>query len=283
MIIIDPRAGSRELPAAMTPYGIPIASGIAAGDFEFIGQTPLGPTPIGGEHKKHGTKDTFDSLMSGRLTGTQLPRMVDAYPWVRYVVFEGMTRRSYRDGILELRQEWGKHEWEQAFSRKGAGITYDEYRNRIESIEEFWSWPHVTGRTIVVETPDRETTAAWLAGRYHYWQKPYDSHHSARQWDRSRDIGAIYTAADILLGTSSNLPLVQRCAREIDGIGQSKSNFVARSFKSLYRMAVADPAEWAAVECMNTIRSGDRKGQLKPVHFSRDTIAKIIEQIRGEK
>lgn len=288
-LLVDPRRGStrhsdRGFVGAieaglMTPFGISAdLSHQLAGDFEFIGWTPLGPTPIGGEHKSCDTGDAFTSMFDGRLTGTQIPRMVQAYPWVRYVVIEGLTRRSHKDGVLELRV---RGDWQQAFTRRGAGISYDEWRGRIESIEEFWSEPHVAGHTRVIETPDQQTTAAWIAWAMgKYWAKPYEQHGSARQWDRSREVGGRIEVEDVLLGTTSELPLTELWAERLDGIGRSKATFIGRHFGSAYDLAHATADEWQAVEFKEKVAKGPRAGQLQTKRLSAERAKAIVEQIR---
>lgn len=281
-IYIDLSAGSRNLPPYMTPFGIPVV-GVPPGrmrtDIEWLGQTGLGPTPIGAEHKSAVTGDIFTAMSDGRLTGTQLPKAIRAYPWIRYLIIEGPTRRSHKDGLLEVSKQRGK--WESAAARKGQRFTWEEYRNRIESIGEFFSYPHCSGRTVVVETIDVYETAAWIARAYHYWQKPYEQHQSARQWDRSGLADSYVSQADVLLSTTSRIPLATRWAREIDGIGQSKAAFVGQHFKSGRALANASAAEWELVECRDKIHSGPKAGQLRAKHFGKEMIAKFVKQIEG--
>lgn len=283
MIYIDGAAGSKKLPdhfrraGTSTPFMLMPSNSLQT-DFEFLGHTAFGPTPIGGEYKISATGDTFDSMRSGRLTGTQLPKLVRAYPYIRYIVIEGCVRGA-KDGVLELRK-YG--EWQPAAGKDGRGWTLDEYRNRIESIEDAWSWPHVEGRTRVVETYDEFDTARFIDGRYRYWSKPYEEHGSARQQDRVGELSGWRRPADVLLNTTSELPLVYQWAERINGIGSTKATFVAEHFKSGYRLAHSTEEEWALIEYKEQVRSGPGKGQLRIKRFGKEMIRKFVEQIRKE-
>lgn len=270
MLNVDMRAGSKNLPPYLREHGLSINEGIGfASDVEFIGSTGLGDgTPIGIEHKLVVTNDVFDSLSTGRLTGTQLPTMVEMYPWVRYIIIEGPLRRS-KDGILE-KLGYG-HRWEQAYSRKGNGWTYDEFQNRIESIQDAFSAPNCQGRTVVKFTYDAYETAAYIAGRYHYWQKPYHTHSSAGQWDRSKHLASDPTDSPLMPKTR-DIPLVRLWAADIDGIGPMKSIWVAKHFGSPLALANGSIEQWREVEYR------DKRG-IKRYHFSDATIRQIRSQI----
>lgn len=270
---LDKRDGSRALAPYLLAHGIQLAEGIWPADIEFLGTTALGEcTPIGIEHKSAVTGDAFTSMSDGRLTGEQLPRMVEHYPAVRYVIIEGNTRRA-ADGTLELSRKPGSA-WEPAYSRSGAGWTYREFKNRIESIEEFWSYPHCSGRTRVVETYDAYESAAFIVDRYHYWQRPYEQHSSARQWDHSQDIQQSLNP----LARNRRVPLVQLWAADIDGIGPKLSSFVARHFETPISLALAGEGEWKSVE----YKVG-KVSDLKTRHFGIEQIRKFIAQIRNKQ
>lgn len=278
LLLVDKREGSRNLPPYLRALGAVVEETICSADVAMLGNTRLGPvTPIGFEHKSAITGDAFTSMSNGRLTGTQLPLMVDHYPAIRYVVIEGWTRRS-KEGVLEIwkyDQQERKFKWQTVYSRNGDGWTYDEYRNRIESIEEFWSEPYVPGRTRVVETYDEYESAAFIVGRWHYWNKDYDQHQSARQWDASKKIRE--EVNNPLVTRRRDIPLAQLWAADLDGVGPKMSAFVARHFKSARALANATAEEWAEVE----VKVG-KIGQLKGRHFSGKTIDGFIQQIAQE-
>lgn len=272
LLHLDKRRGSLELRPYLEAAGASVLLGVFPADIQFLGNSALGDcTPFGIEHKSLVTGDAFTSMSDGRLTGEQLPRMAEHYPAVRYVIFEGNTRRA-KDGTLELSRSPGAR-WEPAYSRNGAGWTYREYRNRIESIEEFWSAPHCPGRTRVIETYDAYESAAFIVDRYHYWQRPYEQHSSARQWDHSQDIQQSLNP----LARNRKIPLAQLWAADIDGIGEKKSAAVARHFGSGYALATASDTEWRAVE----YKVG-KVGAQKTQHFGPEMIGRFIKQIRNE-
>lgn len=272
------RRGARELKAALESAGARVIEGIFPSDVEFLGNTAFGEcTPIGIEHKSASTGDAFTSLTDGRITGEQLPRMVEHYPAVRYLIIEGNTRRA-KDGTLELHKYWpdeGRFDWRPAYSRNGVGWTYREFRNRIESIEEFWSAPNCSGRTRVVETYDAFETAAFIVDRYNYWQKPYDQHSSARQWDRSREVQPPISSPFVRGNRKASL--AQLWAADIDGIGQARSVDVARYFKTPIALALGSEEDWRSIE----LKVG-KPGAQKIQHFGKERVKEILKQIHGE-
>ena len=273
------RRGSDRLPPHLRQLGASVIEGYCNSDVEFLGSTPLGPlTPIGIEHKSAVTGDIFTSMTDGRLNGTQMQTMVSHYPYVRYLIIEGNLRRS-KDGILEIfKFDRGslKYDWQPAYSRNGAGWTYDEFENRIESIIDAFSEPNSPGHTVVKRTYDINESAAYIVGRYHYWQKPYEQHSSARQWDRSkRLIGEAERAEHPLMGggkRTKDIELVRLWANDIDGIGLTKSYYVARHFRTPIALALATEDEWLSVVYKD-------KRATKDYHFSRDTVREIMKQI----
>lgn len=284
MLHVDMRKGSCNLPPYLREHGLQIVEGIGyPTDIEFLGSTGLGDgTPIGIEHKSAVTGDIFTSMQDGRLTGTQLRAMVENYPWVRYLIIEGNLRRG-KSGVLEIHKydrDEGKYRWMPAYSRNGSGWTWDEFENRIESIEEFWSYPHQPGRTIVKRTYDIYESAAWVARLYRYWQKPYDQHSSAGQWDRSRRLMEMADSEKVnpLMsggsgGRDKEISLTRQWAAALKDIGDIKSLYVERHFGvKPVQMVLASAEEWSRVEYR------DKSGK-KVYHFSPKTVQSIMQQI----
>ena len=88
MILVDPRAGSKELIGPLLAVGLPVeATHLDFGDIAFLGRGEAGKQVfIGLEHKK--LADLVGSLNSDRLAGHQLRGMVDTYDR-HYLIIEG--------------------------------------------------------------------------------------------------------------------------------------------------------------------------------------------------
>lgn len=292
-ILLDPRAGSSALKPYLQALGAHVddTQQIPA-DFAFAGYGPEGLIPIGGEYKltvsgvarlKGGaliaSGDIFTSMGDGRLTGTQLPRMLGYYPR-RYLLIEGATRVADDGVALEVCTRSG--DWLRARGRGDAGWSAHEYWARLSSIAEFFSEPSTEGRTEVKEAFNKRESAAWIVSMWRYWQKPYDEHESYRAWDCSGDHGAQPTRVGmhrLSFTPTSELPIVQRMAAEIDGIGARYSGYVAKHFATPAEMILADEREWRQVEFMQKLK---KKGAgYRRIHFSAETVKKIRKQLWG--
>lgn len=269
-IYVDDRAGSVNL----IPYlralcsTVRVEKGRYDADVEFAGNISTGPAPIGIEYKT--LSDCLTSMTDGRLTGTQLPRMRESYPR-RYLLIEGPTRVS-DDGILETKVfdvKTRRFVWAPARGRKGEGWMASEFWGRLESITEFFGARYD-------RTYDIRESARWILAKYRYWQKDYDQHSSYQQWDRSREKQQSSSTLANLLVPTSDLPLVQRWAREIDGIGIGKAGYVAQHFKSAAAMVLADEAEWRKIEFLEKLKT---KSGYRKTHLSEERAAKIRKEI----
>jgi ERCC4-type nuclease len=291
-LLLDPRRGSADLKPYLRALGARVedAQQIPA-DVALVGSGPDGLMPVGIEYKLTATGDIFTSLADGRLTGTQLPRMLAVYPR-RYLLIEGPTRVA-EDGTLEHSPKPAV--WVRAQGRGAVGWSAHEYWSRLQSIAEFFSAPFTDGRTEVHATHNKRESAAWIISLWRYWQKDYAEHASYRQWDQSRERGAGgangngrgggaqhnsggFHAIDLL--ATSDLPLVQQMASCIPGIGQGYSGYVARQFATPADMILADESAWREVECLQKLRG--REGYRK-IRFSKERIKKIRAQLWGSQ
>src|SRR5207247_1571928 len=137
---IDPRAGSGNLLVWLQRLGIPSRhEWLEFGDAEMVGRGPDGlPVLIGIELKALG--DLVTCFIDGRLTGHQLPGLIDRYEVV-YLLIEGRMLRD-EHGIL-----------------KGQGVGYDEIQAFLTTLEQ------KAGLTLgFAET--REQSAAWIGAKY---------------------------------------------------------------------------------------------------------------------
>jgi ERCC4-type nuclease len=277
MILIDPRTGSKSLVDHIPPALCQLSKDNLDGDFEFAACGPGGVImPVGGEYKT--ISDCLTSMTDGRLNGTQITRMLRTYSRV-YLLIEGETRTSSA-GILETRQ-WDrqakKYLWAPARGRKGEGWTAQEFYGRLASLEEFGGVRiHRTGTSYPPE--DVKQSARWIVNLYHYWQKDYESHSSYKAWDRSGEAAKPMN----LLTSTGDLPLVQRWAEKLPGIGEDKSKYVALHFRSAGAMARATDREWEKVEFVERIKTGKNAGQLRRKRMSTEKARAIVDAINEE-
>src|SRR5574341_1238250 len=104
MILLDDRAGSKDL-APFMPKSVPFTlTRLEYGDVAFSGRGPSGVCTVGVEIKK--IPDLVDCIYSGRFAGHQLPGMLDTYDYC-YLLVEGATRAG-KLGTLEYRRAGGK-------------------------------------------------------------------------------------------------------------------------------------------------------------------------------
>lgn len=285
-ILVDPRAGSADLRPYLRDLGatVDMATQIPA-DIASAGYGPQGLMLIGMEYKLTATGDIFTSMSDGRLTGTQLPALVSNFER-RYLLVEGPTRMA-PDGGLEQSPKAGV--WERVWA-----MNAHEYWSRLDSVTEFWG-------VNVKETHNKVQSAAWIISRARYWAKPYNAHASYRAWDRSAEPRKGAQGEGFVVnefGPTSALPIVQRMAAQIDGIGEGHSGYVAKEFatpaemilgKELARVVAQNPDyaamfadDWRQIECLQKLkRPANGGGQYRRIHFSKERVAKIRAQLWG--
>ncbi len=297
-ILLDPRAGSSLLKPYLQALGAQVDdSQQIPADFAFVGEGPDGMILIGGEYKCTSTGDIFTSMSDGRLSN-QLRGMLKHYER-RYLLVEGPVRSAHNGTLEQPAPELGKDAWKPVRGRGDSGWTANEYWNRLASVGEFFSEPNAPGRTEVKETFNRRESAGWIISRWHYWNKPYTEHSSYRAWDRSGEVRKVVTNGFTLaeFSPTSELPIVQRMAAQVDGIGEGYSGYVAKEFrtpaemilgKSLYELLREDPAaiqafaqDWRAVECMQKLKKLGKSGMYRKIHFSKERVEKIWGQLWG--
>lgn len=265
-IFLDKRSGSINLETDLKSHNVDVVQCLHDSDIEFLGYGPNEELmTIGVEYKL--INDCVDAMTTGRLTGTQLARMVKTYQrW--YLLIEGRLRTA-ADGVLEHSPAGLPGKWFPVQGRKGRGWTAKEFWGRVASLEEFWGCRVHVSQTI-------EESAAWLVDTlYRYWTRPYSSHSSWAQWDQSRLNGPKLNV-EAMLGPTSELPLVQKWARDIDGIGVGKAGYVAQHFKSGLALAIATEDEWAKVSWVEKLRT---KSGYRRKKFSKKTIKGFMQQI----
>ena len=221
MVLVDSRTGSKEFVDLIKDS---ILVELEFGDFAFMGNGPTGEIKIGVERKT--INDLIQSINSGRLSGHQLPGLLEIYGRI-YLVCEGIWRASRKDGTVEVFRH-GK------FKPLGS--------SRFTS-KRIWGYLTAlnasTGVTVFITT-DMSETALVIEELEHWWNQPWERHRSHTMINRI-DPPSPYLKP----GKPSQF---RRMVSQIDGIGFEKLIEVEKKFKnSARKMFEASVDEWMEV------------------------------------
>lgn len=219
MIIIDSRVGSKEL-AKLFPSTTPTTVlQLEFGDFAFAGNGKEGAILVGIERKT--ITDLLDCIRSGRLTGHQIPGLMENYGKI-YLIVEGRWKSN--NGILEqhVRGQW------QEIPRNT--IRYNQLVSFIASCEEF-------AGIRFIYTPSPESTAQAVEALYWYWQKPYESHSSHLK----------LKSVDVELSPLVRPTMLVKILAQLPGIGAKKARAASKHFRSVYEIATSMPEDWMKI------------------------------------
>jgi len=216
MITLDDRTGSVDL-LPYFPSGTARLGRLGFGDASFVGKGKDDiPVMVGVERKT--LSDLVGSLESGRFSGHQLPGLLASYNTV-YLVIEGIGRVSRE--LVEVRQ---KGEWR---SLGVSELALDNFLNTLE----------VMAGVIIRQTNTPQRTAYLIRHLYQWWDKGWDSHKSHL---------VFYDPRPTLTITKPGL--VRRIAKELPGIGWTRSGPVSKHFGSVREMVLADHQQWEEIE-----------------------------------
>lgn len=210
MILIDDRIGSKEFDNIITsPHTI---ASLEYGDFCFAGNGKDGIVTIAIERKT--LSDFIGSMESGRLSGHQLPGLVNNYDYV-YILIEGLWQADKTTGIL---MEWKRGRWKQyGYGRKAYMTSY------------IWGYLNsliLFGNVIIQETGNKHQTGLWVDGLYNWWEKEWDSHSSYERCEGSCHMGS--------KGIGFTRPnLVHKVAMCFDGVGWDRGKKIGEMFGSV--------------------------------------------------
>lgn len=226
MILIDSRIGSGEFLPDFTRLGVSAATDhLSSADFAFTGCGPSGLVSIGIERKT--IPDLLDCITTGRLAAGQIPEMRASYD-ICYLVLEGIWRVG-GDGALETLKggQWYPVEYNRRV------LLAQDLMGYITSLETFAGI-----RFRYTGTPKKTVeTIIWL---YKWWSKPWGDHGSFKVFH-----DPIHSANTLLTREPS---LCRRWAKELPGIGWTKSAAVEAHFLTAEDMALADINEWQKVD-----------------------------------
>ena len=164
MLLLDPRVGSGELLPYFKPYDVEVdIQMLDFGDMCFWGQGHDGPLLVGIERKI--ITDLIASMRSNRLSGHQLPGLLESYAF-NYIVIEGIWQCG-SDGHIEIAVKGG---WTPLVVGSRP-VLYREVDHYLATLE------HRCGITVKY-TSNREQTVAYVVSRYLWWQKDWLKHDS---------------------------------------------------------------------------------------------------------
>lgn len=221
MIQIDNRIGSKELyPFLPEPKEL---TRLEFADVCFTGNGRGGPAYIGIERKTIG--DFIQSMTTGRLSGHQLPGLVNSYSHV-YIIVEGLWRANRESGLLEI---WQGSGW-------GAN-TYGCRRYMCSSIWNYMTSIEVSSGASIRTTGSMKETCQLITSLQSWWSKPFHKHH-----------GMEVLANVCPTGTFAKPSMVRKIAAQLPGIGWERSKAVIGTFGTVAEMVDATKEEWMEIE-----------------------------------
>lgn len=230
MIYIDDRTGSKEL-ADLIENAVLVH--LDFGDAMFSGCGPDGEVQIGVERKAIG--DLINSIASGRLSGHQLPGLLETY-FKTYLFVEGVCQENPASGELEvLRGTKWTH-----LNRGGRKFAYKDVWAYLTTLEA------MTG-IVVRNTVNMLQTASQIEWLKAWWSKPWDKHRGHLQ------IHKVPPRFATLKPTKPSL--LKQIAADLPNIGWERATAVEKQFGSVRRMFEASEEEWREVEGIGKLTS----------------------------
>lgn len=242
MILVDFRTGSRELLSLIRGFGCDAElTELDAADFAFTGNgdPEVCASPFIGIERKVLDSDLIQSMRSRRLAGSQVVKMGRMFDEC-YLVVEGLWKRNRETGYIDVPAGRGKP-WRPV----RGNIKYSEVGRFLCSLE-------IQGGIHIWRTADEEETAAAIADRYLWWQKPWAEHST---------MSTIYAPeGERRRGHKPSMrresTLAEKVASQLPGV-DSKAVQVAAHFGSVAAMMQATEKEWIQVEGIGKV--GARK------------------------
>ena len=246
-ILVDDRAGSRELKNYFHPFGVIVQlSRLEFGDLAFAGNGPEGMLSIGVERKT--ISDLIQSMETGRLQGHQLRGLLKTYD-VTYLVVEGIWRPG-PGGELEICH--GNGGWRSGLFGKRLTL--------YEGVDNFCTSVELCGVKIR-RTANPTETAKCVVDLYRWWEKDWEAHKSPR--DIYAPVAPESTSVRLIHPDPPNL--VVRMASQIEGI-DLRAWQVGKFFPNAVSMVSASVEEWM---------------QALGIKKSRVTAEKVVKELYG--
>ena len=229
VILIDPRESeTRKLTPHIRQLGRPCddTTYLTSGDFSFLGHGPQSPWRVGIERK--GILDLCGSMDSGRLTGSQLPRLHEDYDVV-YLLVEGAMRRVGRgpkEGDLEYRY------FDRDWTSPVKPVNYFAVCNFLTTLEA------KAGLNLrFAFTP--YDSATQVVALYDWW--------TTKTWEQHRAHLGVYTTKRGEVRTKDEAIVRMLTSLKI-GVSEKIARRAAVAFGTPERMVSAPEAHWGKVE-----------------------------------
>lgn len=254
MIILDPRRGSGELEPYFKPYDISVTvSQLDFGDCCFNGNGPDGVALVGVERKV--IRDLIASMRDKRLSGHQLPGLLNTYQFV-YLIVEGIWHVG-ANGEIEVRTRRGRKFGWTPLRMGSRPVLYREVDHYLTTLT------HICGIT-VYPTSTPQQTVALIASRYHWFNDKVWSQHDSHQ-----EIYAPYEPAISRGRVFGRTPsLTEKFAAQIPGIDKGAFD-IAKYFGSVNQMVSAGVGEWEKVVLSVHTKDGVKKHKIGRVRAER--------------
>lgn len=247
MIRLDDRVGSGELLPLFRPFGVSVEKvRLEFGDLCWQGNGPKGLCMVGVERKR--IDDLVQSMQSGRLSGHQLPGMVENYDF-GYLVVEGFWKADPQTG--ELLVSMGRDRWVKR------GI-------QVRAIHNYLFGLSLRAGMLVWRTGTDRETVEFVVDQYRMWTE--------KRWDEHKAHEQVYTG-----GASMDLSEEQReggggrrlylnvkpptnaelLASVMPGLGKKLAYRVGKKFGTPMQMMLAEADRWAEVKGVS-VKMGQR-------------------------
>lgn len=227
IILVDDRAGSKELADLLNDS---ILTTLEYGDVAFMGNGPTGEIKIGAERKA--INDLIQSINSGRLSGHQLPGLLETYDKV-YLLVEGYWRANRKDGRVEV-------------LRHGKFKPLGDSKFTSKRVWGYLTALNASTGVTVFTTSDMGETALLIEELHQWWNQKWEKHHSATMMNKLNP-----PTAYLRPGKPS---LIRRIAVELPGIGYYRVRNVEEAFgESVKKMFEASEEEWLDIKGIGKI------------------------------
>ena len=244
-INIDDRSGSANL-FPFFPKNTAKLTHLEYGDFSFIGNGPDGiPITVGIERKA--IHDALNSMSSGRMQAVQIPGLIASYN-VIFIIIEGIYRPDPDNGIIQI---YRAHKW--------MPLEHGKRRWMYTELQHFLTTLTMICNFHVERTSREEETAKLVLSLYQWFTK--------KEWSKHKSHLAMRSEQLTNVATIYRPGIVQRMARQIDGIGEDRCVEVGKVFKTPREMCNAEEKDWLKIpkigrvlakQTVETIREGDK-------------------------
>jgi ERCC4-type nuclease len=205
---------------------------VACGDVMLTGHGPGGKTlRVGVELKK--MSDALTSISTGRLGGTQIPRMLRVYD----VVFI-LTYGQYRVGAhnyLEVRRRDG---WQQ-YRIGTRAVPWSYFEGFLLSAQIQASL--LSKPLFHKHVYDINEAAHWLRVLDSWLEKPWDKHRARAVFDKSREMSALPNADPVETQ-------IARTAASLPAFDWVRGHAIAKHFDSIEEMMGASIKRWQEIK-----------------------------------